>query len=138
MATQFIRYQPNYATHPGEVLEAYLAAACMTKAELATRCGRPMKTISEIIHGKAAITPETALQFERVLGYPAALWQNLETNYRLHLAQRSEEAALYKIADWAHRFPVKSMQKLGWLELQRDDADLVKKLLRFFGVGSPR
>lgn len=137
MATRLIRYRPNYATPPGEVLEAYLAAAGMTKAELAARCGRPMKTISEIIHGKAAITPETALQFERVLGHPASLWQNLETNYRLQLAEQSEDDVLSKSAEWACSFPVKPMQKMGWLEPQSSDADLVKKLLRFFGVGSP-
>ena len=78
MATpRLFRYEPDYTTSPGEVLEEYLLARGMTKAELAARCGRPKKTISEIIHVKAAITAETSLQLGRVLGVPASLWQNL-------------------------------------------------------------
>lgn len=137
MATKrLIRYEPDYATRPGEVLEEYLAARGMTKAELAARCGRPTKTISEIIHGKAAITPETALQLERVLGRSASLWQGLEANYRLQLARRGEQEALIDRAEWAKRFPVKEMIKRGWIDAPSGPADLVRSLLRFFGVGS--
>ncbi len=137
MATKVrIPYQPDYVTRPGEVLEEYLEVKGMTKAELAERCGRPTKTISEIIHGKAAITPETALQLERVLGRPASLWLNLEANYRLQLARRGEAPALSGGADWAKRFPVKDLIARGQIEAPRDDSDLVSKLLRFFGVGT--
>jgi addiction module HigA family antidote len=59
----------------------------MTQAELAERAGKPEKTISEIISGKAAITPETALQLERVLGVPASFWNNLESHDRQALAR---------------------------------------------------
>lgn len=134
--TKTIRYDPDYGTKPGEVLEEYLAAAGMTKAELATRCGRPIKTISEIIHGKAAITPETALQLERVLGRPASLWQNLEANYRLHLAERGEREDLASHGAWARRFPVRELVTRGDIEQPENETDLVRKLLRFFGVGT--
>lgn len=137
MATRpLFRYEPDYATKPGEVLEAYLSARGMTKAELALRCGRPMKTISEIIHGKAAITPETALQFERVLGRPASLWQNLEANYRLQLAKKGEVGEFTNHAAWAKRFPVKALVQQGCFEQPQGEADLVRKLLAFFGVGT--
>jgi addiction module HigA family antidote len=134
--TKPIRYEPDYGTKPGEVLEEYLGAAGMTKAELAARCGRPMKTISEIIHGKAAITPETALQFERVLGRPASLWQNLEANYRLHLAERGERVDLASHAAWAKRFPVRELIDRGDIEQPQNETDLVRKMLRFFAVGT--
>lgn len=137
MATkQLIKYEPDYATRPGEVLESYLSARGMTKAELASRCGRPTKTISEIIHGKAAITAETALQLERVLGTPASLWQNLEANYRLRLAERGESGSLAGHAAWAKKFPIKTMVERGCFGEPTSDADLVKKLMRFFGVGT--
>lgn len=54
----------------------------MSQAELAEQTGIPKKTINEIINGKAAITPETALQFERVLGTPASFWNNRERRYQ--------------------------------------------------------
>ena len=63
----------------------------MTQAELSQRTGRPKKTINEIIKGKAAITPDTAIQFERVLGVPASFWNNLERNYQETLARLREE-----------------------------------------------
>lgn len=131
-----LRYHPDYATPPGEVLEEVLAAVGMTKAELAARCGRPAKTISEIIHGKASITAETALQLERVLGRPASLWQNLEASYRLRAAEKGEARELAAHAGWARRFPIKQLVDSGAMEKPTGDADLVKKVLRFFGVAS--
>lgn len=135
-AKHLFRYEPDYATPPGEVLESHLAARGMTKAELASRCGRPMKTISEIIHGKAAITAETALQLERVLGTPASLWQNLEATYRLRLAEQGESGSLASHSSWAKKFPIRVLVERGCIEEPTSDADLVKKLMRFFGVGT--
>lgn len=129
-------YQPDYAVSPGEILEEVLATMGMTKAELAERCGRPTKTISEIIHGKAAITAETALQLGRVTGRAPSLWQNLEATYRLRLAEQNETGQLEKYAAWARRFPIKELVKEGCLEEPKGDADLVAKLFEFFGVGT--
>ena len=44
----------------------------------------PANAINEIIHGKKAITAETALQLEEVMPeIPARFWLNLETDYQL-------------------------------------------------------
>ncbi len=59
----------------------------MSQSELARRMGRPVKTINEIVNGKAAITPDTALQLELTLGISATFWNNLEAAYREHLAR---------------------------------------------------
>ena len=50
--------------------------------------GRPAQSINEVIKGKRALTPETALDLERVLGIEASLWVRLEGDYRLALARR--------------------------------------------------
>ena len=56
----------------------------MTQKELATRMGRPLNAINEIIKGKKAITAETALQLEAVMPeIPARFWLNLEADYQL-------------------------------------------------------
>jgi HTH-type transcriptional regulator / antitoxin HigA len=49
-------FRPNYAVAPGETLRETLETLGMSQAEFADRTGRPKKTISEIITGKAAIT----------------------------------------------------------------------------------
>ncbi len=131
-----LRYTPDYIVSPGSVLEEYLTELGMSKVELAERCGRPNKTISEILHGKAAITPETALQLERVLGRPASFWLSLESTYRLALAARDESSSLADHVGWAKTFPVKQLIAAGHVEAPNDDSDLVAKLLRFFGVGT--
>jgi len=77
------QYKPDYAVPPGEILEEILEARNIKKRDLAERCGLSAKTVSLIISGKAPITPGTAIQFERVLGVPANIWNNLEANYRL-------------------------------------------------------
>lgn len=66
-------FQPDYASPPGKTLAETLDAMGLTQSELARRMGRPIKTINEIILAKSAITADTALEFERVLGVPAQL-----------------------------------------------------------------
>ena len=46
------------------------------------------KTINEIIHAKARITEQTAIELEYALGVPAHFWLALEANYRLAIARR--------------------------------------------------
>jgi len=89
-------YLPEIVSLPGETLQEVLEDRQMTQVDLADRMGRPRKTVNEIIKGKAAITPETALQLERVLGVPASLWNNLERNHRSHLNK------LKRRLRWAH------------------------------------
>lgn len=136
MDTQASAFRPDYAIPPGEILEETLEARRMKKTDFAARCGRPAKTISEILAGKAAITPETAIQFERVLGIPASLWANLETQYRLKLAEAEERRELARHSDWAERFPVAAMKAFSLIGRERAASDLVESLLDFFGVGS--
>jgi addiction module HigA family antidote len=88
------QYTPDYVSLPGETLQEILEERGMSQAELAERTGRPKKTINEIINGKAAITPETALQLERVLSIPASFWNNRERLYREALARVEEEHRL--------------------------------------------
>src|ERR1035438_8643516 len=96
-------FSPDYAVVPGQHLAAVLAAKGMSQAELAVRIGRPQKTINEIVKGKAAITPDTALQFERALGISAKTWNALEANYQLRLAEQRDHARLEEYASWAER-----------------------------------
>jgi plasmid maintenance system antidote protein VapI len=53
---------------------------------------RPVQTVNEIIRAVKAITPETALQIERVLGTPAYIWVRLEADYRLDKARLEASA----------------------------------------------
>ncbi|MEW6666033.1 MAG: HigA family addiction module antitoxin [Thermodesulfobacteriota bacterium] len=75
-------FTPIYAVPPGKTLKETIEAVGMTQAELSQQTGCPKNTIREIIKGKAAITPNTVIQLDRVLGVPASFWNNLEKNYQ--------------------------------------------------------
>jgi addiction module HigA family antidote len=130
-------YTPDYAIPPGATLQETLESLGLSQAELAERTGRPKKTINEIIKGKAAITPETALQFERVLGVPASLWSNLEQNYRAALARQAENSQLAERISWLDAFPLREMISRGWIQRSNDKLQQLRELLGFFGVASP-
>ena len=127
---------PDYAIAPGETLAETLESLGMTQAELAEKMGRPKKTINEIIKGKSALTPETAIQLERVLGIPAHFWNNLEKNYREDLARIEEHERLKEAANWLEELPVIEMRAAGWIDKDADEAETADQALRVFGVGS--
>lgn len=132
-----LRFAPDYAVPPGETLLETIETLGMTQADLAARAGRPLKTINEIIRGKAAITPDTALQLERVLGVSATFWLNRESRYRETLARRAEQRALSGDIAWTRAFPIAQMVKLGWLPEVRSRVERTQALLQFLGVARP-
>jgi addiction module HigA family antidote len=130
-------YNPLDVTLPGATLEEALEERAMSQAELAERTGRPRKTINEIVRGQAAITPETAIQLERVLGIPASFWNARQRQYDEARAREQSRQRLERAGDWSVLFPVSQMAKLGWLPDVRTRVERAEVLLRFFGIGSP-
>lgn len=131
------QYTPDIVSPPGDTLLDILEERNMSQAELARRMGRPIKTINEIVRGKAAITSETALQLERVLNVRADFWNSREQIYRQYLARIEEEERLRQQLDWASQFPINAMVKLGWVEAVDDALLQCIQLLQFFGIASP-
>ena len=131
------QYMPDYVSPPGETLLETMEALGMSQAELAERTGRPKKTINEIINGKAAITPETALQFEKVLGVPAAFWNKRESNYREALARHDQREQLGNFVGWLNDLPISDMVNFGWIKRFRDPIQQIEEVLHFFGIASP-
>lgn len=130
-------YTPDTVSPPGETLLEMLEERGLSQVELAQRMGRPLKTINEIIKGKAAITPETALQLERVLGVSAGFWNRRERRYREYLAQEEEGARLASQSDWLKQVPLKPMIQLGWIREDKDAVEQAREALNFFGVATP-
>lgn len=74
--------------HPGEVLmEDFIEGFGITQNKLATSVGVPPRRINEIVHGKRAITADTALRLGKYFGTSAQFWLNLQTRYDLDLAE---------------------------------------------------
>jgi HTH-type transcriptional regulator/antitoxin HigA len=131
------QYFPDVVSPPGETLRETLDALGMSQAELAERMGRPKKTINEIIKGKASLTPDTALQLERVLGISAGFWNNRDYHFREYQAKRQEGERLRHKLDWLDELPIRDMVKLGWIAPHADKVRQLQEVLNFFGVASP-
>lgn len=127
---------PNYAVPPGDVLLEELEALGMSQVELHQRTGINKKTLNQIIKGKAPITPETALKFERVLHVPARLWNNLERQYQEDQTRLAARSDLSKDLIWCQCLPLKEMQQRGWLPECTDETEQFEAVLSFFAVAS--
>ena len=132
-----IPYLPDEAIVPGEVLDEHIESIGMTQAELAERTGLTPKTINEIVNGKAPVTPETAVKFERVLGRPAHYWNNLEQQYQEDLVRLADARRLQTRLEWLKSIPVRKMINLGWIREYKDKTRQMEEVLCFFGIAMP-
>ncbi len=74
--------------HPGEILlEEFLEPMTISQYRLAKDIGVPPRRINEIVQGKRAITPDTALRLSRYFGLSERFWQNLQSRYDLEMAK---------------------------------------------------
>ena len=73
---------------PGEILlEEWLKPMDVSQYRLAIEIDVPPRRINEIVHGKRAITADTALRLARFFGTDAQSWLNLQSHYDMEKAQ---------------------------------------------------
>jgi addiction module HigA family antidote len=76
-------------THPGEMLsEEFLKPMSISQSEFARHLGWTHAKVSEIIHGKRGITPQSALAISDALGTTPDLWMQLQQDFDLWHAMR--------------------------------------------------
>jgi addiction module HigA family antidote len=74
--------------HPGEIIEQeWLEPLGMTSYQLAKAMGVRPPRAYEVVSGKRAITADTALRLERVLGFSAQFWMRLQAQYDLEMIE---------------------------------------------------
>jgi addiction module HigA family antidote len=73
--------------------EEFLKPLGVSQATLATRLDVSVHRVNEIIRGKRAITPDTALRLARVVGMSADFWMGLQQDWDLWHAMRAKGAA---------------------------------------------
>ena len=70
--------------HPGEILvEEFLKPLAITEYRLAKGLRVSARRINEIVHGKRAITADTALRLGRFFRNSPRFWLNLQTGFDL-------------------------------------------------------
>lgn len=76
--------------HPGEVLfEEFMQEYKISQNRLGREIGMSPRAINEIVHGKRAITANSALRLAKFFGSAPEFWLNLQTSYDLEEASKS-------------------------------------------------
>lgn len=77
---------------PGEILfEEFVEPLNLTQQSLADSMRVPRRRVNEIIKGRRAITPDTAIRLSKVFGTSAKVWLNLQREWDLWNALHNEK-----------------------------------------------
>ena len=75
------------AIHPGEHLAEFLDELDISQYRLSKVIAVPPRRINEIVHGRRAITADTALRLGQAFGMTPDFWLNLQRIYDLDRAR---------------------------------------------------
>lgn len=110
-------------TPPGEMLlEEFLEPLGISQSAFAVRLGVSFPRLNEVIRGKRAVTPDTALRLARVTGMSADFWLGLQQDWDLWHASRSRKAAVIEGLEPLPRVRIDGRRKidragrLDWLQ----------------------
>ena len=141
MTDSALPFRPDWVSPPGDTIADLIQERDWSQIELAARLGYTTKHVSQLINGKAAVTEDTSLRLERVLGGSPGFWLTREAQYRAQRARLDAVSHFADWTDWLEKLPVKELMHAGAISKHRMDAKgqpvIVEEMLRFFGVASP-
>ena len=68
------------------VLDDFLKPIGISQYALAKALGVPPQRVHDLVHGRRAMTADTALRLARYFAMEAQFWMNLQTRYELEVA----------------------------------------------------
>ena len=78
------------STTPGEILlEEFLIPLGISQNQLSRDIDVPVSRVSAIVKGERAITADTALRLAAFFGSSPEMWMNLQSEYDLRVAKRT-------------------------------------------------
>jgi addiction module HigA family antidote len=93
---------------PGDILQAeFLDPMGLSAYALAKAVGVPQIRISEILHGKRAVTAETSLLLDRFFGLSDGFWFRLQSDYDLRRARHVMAERLSRVQPYAQAVGVR-------------------------------
>lgn len=117
---------------PGKFIKDELKERGWLQADLAFVMGRTVDDVNSIMAGRKRLSPEIAQELAVVFGKSPDYWLSLENAYRLSQTDYVDEAVVRRSLVFS--FPIKDMQKRGWISDTLDVDELEDELKRFFGV----
>lgn len=74
-------HKDRFAFHPGTYLEDLIEELGLTHKEFANQSNLTEKKVSDIINGRAVVTPDIAEKLANVSGMSIQSWLNLQLSY---------------------------------------------------------
>ena len=96
-------------------MEDFLKEMGITQHKLAVSIGVPPRRINEIVHGKRAVTADTALRLGKYFGMSPQFWLGLQAQYDLDVAERIKSSprlsrsSRYKLPRRSFTFSIQKM-----------------------------
>jgi addiction module HigA family antidote len=85
--------------HPGAIVKGSLAELGLSVTDAAKVLGVTRPTVSKLINGRAAISPEMAIRLSKAFGSTPEFWLRLQLNY--DLAQIAAKADTIQVERYA-------------------------------------
>lgn len=117
---------------PSKIIKEKLNNRGLNQTDLAVITGRSATDISNYL-AKEKISVEFAKELALVLGEMPEYWLNLENKYRLSISEELDEAVL-KRNSFIQDFPIKEMQKRGWIQKTDNFKELESELEKIFSI----
>lgn len=117
---------------PGKYIKDALKERGWTQIDLAFVMGRTVNEVNFILAGRKRLSPEIAQELAVVFGKSPDYWLSLENAYRLSQTEYVDDALVRRSLVFS--FPIKDMQKRGWISDTLDVEQLEDELKRFFDV----
>jgi len=126
-------FRPNWASAPGETIQAIISARGFSATDLQTSLDMPDYELSSLLTGNLKISSELAKRLANVFGSTPRFW--LERDKQYHASLKAIELAAPELTRWARSFPLNEMVKAGWLN-KPTSGEAAAELLEFFGVAN--
>jgi addiction module HigA family antidote len=84
-----VKIHPSIFVHPGPWLRrTYVDHYGLDVTETAKRLGVTRPPMSNLLNGKAALSPEMAIRFEKAFGIKASILVRMQANYDIAQAEK--------------------------------------------------
>lgn len=118
---------------PGETIKELLEVYNYTQQDLADKLNLELKTVNEILNGKAPIMADTAIKLEMIFDVDAIFWNNLEFNYRKELKEYEEQEFLeYEYQEIKQVY--KEMLKRNLVKETKNKREMVENFKKFMEI----
>ena len=85
----------SIVSSPGEILkEEFLEPLGISQYRLAQAIDKPQSAVSDIVHGRRAISPEVARLLGQALGTTTEFWLALQATYQAKIADESSTSVV--------------------------------------------